>query len=837
MLSIKKLLKELKALSKKDKPLKADINCLPEYEYKINPMRDSVKIATIYGIIGTLWILASDKAAAFFFKSYELYKMIQIYKGWLYIAVTTLVIYVLIYRRLNLLKIAFKKICDNYEELNAAHEELIAMEEELLEQLEEIESNRNSLIESEQRYELAVEGSNDGIWDYDVENDIYFVSSKWKQFLGYDDYSIGSNLNSWLNIIHLDYKEIISQKLWMYINSESSIYKTTYKVICGDGSHKWILSRGKAIRDSKGKAIRIAGSHTDITEQILLQENLIHEKNLSQSIINNATLIIIVINKNEAIIDFNPYAEKLLGYSKSEVMNKNIIDLIIPDEQRYKYRGFFNLQNEDILNSEILKSHESSIVCRDGIHLDVLWNNNLIFDSSGDVIGIVAIGADISERKLLEKKLHSLAYYDPLTKLSNRYMLELKFAEILKQNASTAKFALVYMDIDNFKHINDTLGHESGDMLLKYISTILRSHIKHPDFAARLSGDEFVIIFNNVNDEKHISNRLEGILNHLRKRWVLKNQEFFISFSMGIAVYPDHGIDFTTLLKNADTAMFSVKKNDKDNFNFYVDEMNELNLKHVTLINELRHAIDNNEFTLYYQPQINLKTNKIVGVEALIRWMHPEKGLILPSDFITVAEDSGYIHQIGMWVLKVAAMQQLSWLEKGYPPIIMSINISGRKLGKANLVSNTENLLKDLNINPRHIHYEITETAFMENLNEALDILNKLKEMGITISLDDFGTGYSSLTYLRKLPIDNVKLDRQFIKNVVNEKDSEMIVKSIIGLTHSLNLKVVAEGVETEEQLSFLKKHGCDFCQGYLFSKPVPPEEIEKMLEMQLNGI
>ncbi len=799
---------------------------------KVNYRVEAIKIAAIYGVAGILWILLSDKLLSILVPDHSAYILLQTYKGWFYVIATMIMVYLLICRRMSLLEKAIKKIYEGYEELSAAHEELTTIEEELRQQYCEIEMQRDSLMVSEQRYSLAVEGANDGIWDWDLNKDIYFFSTKWKSFFGYDADELQGSLEVWKSLLHPEDKEMSIKKVNEYLSSKEGIYENTYRLRCKDGSYRWLLSRGKAVWDKNGKPLRISGSHTDITEHMMLQESLRQQKELTENVINNASLIIVILDTGGNIKAFNPYAESVTGYSNSEVLGKNWTDIFILKHKADEIKRII----KKIVNNEAVNSNESQLVCKDGSILDVLWSNSLLYDNNNNITGIVSLGVNITERKVIEKKLNSLAYYDTLTDLPNRAALEEHMEKLidLKQH-NPSNMALVYMDIDNFKHINDTLGHSYGDELLQFIASKLKYLVEYPDFSARLSGDEFVLVFDNIIDKDDVSNRIEALLKHLRRPWVIENQEFFVSFSMGIALFPDHGEDLATLLKNADTAMFTVKENQKDNYFFYTQAMQEKALRYISMVNQLRHAIENEEFVLFYQPLIDLKTGKMVGVEALIRWHHPERGLVSPAEFIPLAEEAGYIHSIGKWVLRTALSQYKSWLNKGYPSLKISINLSGKRLSKANIVNEIKALSDAIGIECSDIQLEITETAFMENINSVFYILKNLRQMGVKIALDDFGTGYSSLTYLKKLPIDIVKMDREFIKAIIDEDEEEVIVKSVIDLTHSLNLEVVGEGIETEEQMSFLKKYGCDVGQGYLFSRPVPPEDIEKMLESQHN--
>lgn len=443
---------------------------------------------------------------------------------------------------------------------------------------------------------------------------------------------------------------------------------------------------------------------------------------------------------------------------------------------------------------------------------------------------VVSIGTNITERKNMEKKLHRLAFYDPLTELPNRRKLEEEVNKRIEKRNKGKNIAIVYVDIDNFKHINDSLGHTSGDELLVYVSRNLHKHVHAPNLVARIGGDEFIIMLDNINNKGQITTIINKLLKHLRRPWVIQNQEFFISYSMGIAISPDDGSDFETLMKKADTAMYQAKEIGKDRFVFYSDDMQEKTIKYIQTTNRLRKAIDNNEFILYYHPFIKMDSNKVIGVEALIRWNGQEKGFIPPMEFIPIAEENGMIEEISKWVFKTAIEQKIKWEGKGLD-LLMSINLSGKNLLQNDIIHYIRNLIQEKKVNASNLQIEITETATMVNLHKAMKTISAIREMGIKIALDDFGTGYSSLNYLKNLPIDVLKMDRDFIKSIMNENEEEIIVPYVIQMGHILNLQIIAEGIETKEQESFLKKHKCDIGQGYLFSKPIPAEDLETFFE------
>jgi diguanylate cyclase (GGDEF)-like protein/PAS domain S-box-containing protein len=667
-----------------------------KYDYDIKPAKEALRITLIYGIVGVLWIIGSDEVLSEVVKDVNTFKTLAMFKGWLYVLITMIIVYSLVFSKLTLFKRALEKIHDNYESMSSANEELVALQEDLKEQFIESEKHRNALITSEQRYELAVEGADCGIWDWDVEMDQWYFSPKCKKYLGFEDHELKNDIKDWIKLLHSDSREKALNRINDYVISGDTAYESTFRMRCKDDSYKWMLSKGKSIRNSNGKVIRVAGSFADITDFVEMNE-----------------------------------------------------------------------------------------------------------------------------------KLNLMAYYDMLTELPNRFLLEANLENLIKEASENKKrFALVYMDVDNFKNINDTMGHLCGDKLLKDVSTILKERIKQPNIIARLGGDEFAIVFVDIEDKKQVASMVKDLIQYLRKPWVIEGQEFFISFSAGIALYPGHGETLSILMKNADMAMYYVKKNMKDDYCFYNSEMEELNLNQVKLVNDLRRAIDNEQFILYYQPIINLYDSQVNGVEALIRWYHPEKGIIPPIDFIPLAEEAGLIYDIEKWVLKTALIQKKQWEEKGYHNIKMSINISGKAVVNGGFIDYIKNLTQEITLNYGEVQFEVTETAFMEDLDLAINNLKQIKKSGIKIALDDFGTGYSSLTYLKKLPIDVVKLDRGFIKTTTNIEE-EPIIHYVIKLINRLELKLVAEGVETIKQLNFLKKNNCDYAQGYLFSRPVESKEVE----------
>lgn len=446
----------------------------------------------------------------------------------------------------------------------------------------------------------------------------------------------------------------------------------------------------------------------------------------------------------------------------------------------------------------------------------------------------VHLQQEITERKSVERELiiHKehlvrLAHYDSLTSLPNRVF----FNEILNKAINHAarnkkSLAVLFIDLDRFKTINDALGHPTGDLVLKEIASRFSTVLRAGDIIARLGGDEFIILLNDIADPKYVSPVAEKLLQVCVQPVKISQHEFFITASIGICVYPNDGLSLEDLQKNADMAMYKAKRAGGGVFQYYTEEMHVAAHEHMQLETALRKAITNNEFVLHYQPLLNLKDGVLIGVEALIRWNSPEFGFVSPAKFIPLAEETGLIMQIGEWVLREACRANRSWQDQGYNPIMVAVNFSARQFRHQDITQLVSDVLKDTGLEAKYLELEITETAVMDNVESAISRLNDIKQMGVEISVDDFGTGYTSISYLKRFPINVLKIDQGFIKGIPNNQNDMSITTAIIALAHSLGIKVIAEGVETTEQLQFLADHDCDIVQGYYLSRPLPEAKV-----------
>jgi len=450
------------------------------------------------------------------------------------------------------------------------------------------------------------------------------------------------------------------------------------------------------------------------------------------------------------------------------------------------------------------------------------------------------------ERKRTEDRIIRMAYYDNLTNLPNRSLFHDRLNKALAHSERyNGICALMFLDLDNFKRINDTLEHRIGDLLLQGIADRLQNFVRSADTVARqgvslmtntvarLGGDEFTILLTDIHSLQDAAKIAQRILGILSQPFNLDGYEVFVTVSIGIAVFPTDGKEINTLIKNADTAMYHAKEHGRNNFQFYKHAMNATAMDRLNMENNLRRAIEKDEFQLHYQPRIDLTTGCIVGTEALIRWQHPEQGLVSPAEFIPLSEETGLIIPMGEWVLKTACNQNKLWQQRG--PICVAINLSGHQFRQDNLIKVIEKVLGDSNLDPILLELEITESVIMSNADNTIALLHKLKDMGLKLSMDDFGTGYSSFNYLKRFPLDNIKIDRSFIKDITNSKRDAAIVKAIIAMAHTLELNVVAEGVETEEQLELLQEFGCNELQGFILSRALPTEHVYEFLEIWDN--
>lgn len=584
------------------------------------------------------------------------------------------------------------------------------MERSLRNSSKDMQGIYDQLRASENRYFLAAQGANDGLWDWDLLKDEAYYSSRWLEILGIvypEGYNPGRDC--WLSRIHPDDRYQVVKELESHLDGKTHHFQNEHRAKHSDGAYRWVLIRGLAVRDDGGKAFRIAGSLTDITA-----------------------------------------------------------------------------------------------------------------------------------RKRTEEKLEHDAVHDALTGLPNRKRLAQCLETSIRRikHDSSKLFAVLFIDIDRFKTINDSMGHQAGDDLLLTITKKLNALVRPNDVVARLGGDEFVILVENINDREQVLQIAERILITLQQPMKILGQKIYTSASVGIAMGSGEYEKPEDLVRDADIAMYRAKTNGKGRFELFEEGMHTGAVSLMKLEIDLRRAYENEEFVLHYQPIVALHTNKIIGFEALVRWNHPTRGMVAPSEFIPVAEDTGLILPIGQWVLRESCRQMNEWQSRydSSESMIISVNLSARQIERKSLIQEIAETLKVTGLSPKCLRLEITESVIMNNPEQAIVSVNQLREMGVRVSIDDFGTGYSSLGYLHKFPVDTLKVDRSFINRIGSEGENAEIVQTIITLAASLNMDVVAEGIETADQLDFLRQINCNYGQGYLYSRPVDNEGICEMLSKLSSG-
>ena len=538
-------------------------------------------------------------------------------------------------------------------------------------------------------------------------------------------------------------------------------------------------------------------------------------------------------NDTNGIITFsNPAHSRMHGYEEEALVGKPIWEMLASEEEREELRQYLEILVREQPPPTPYTTQDRT---KDGRVIDVQIDWDYKHDKDGKVSGFISVISDFTEHKKAEETISKMAYFDQLTGLPNRVLLSDRLNHMLAQGQRYKELAaILFLDIDNFKHINDTVGHDEGDNMLKDVSKRLNKHVRACDTLARHGGDEFIILIQDLKKVENVINIVERIFSEFNEPFILNGQEFFITTSIGISIYPDDGEDKDTLLKNADIAMYRAKEDGKNTYQLFTPAMNERTIDIIKVKGMLHKAIKNEEFLLHYQPQVNIITGDITGIEALVRWQNPERGLVYPDAFISLAEETGHIVSLGEWVLYTACAQNRVWQDKCLKPIKMAVNVSIRQLKKNDFVSTVKRILKYTGLAPEFLEFEVTESIVMENIGSSLEILHELKSMGIKLSIDDFGTGYSSFEYLKQIPIDMLKIGMPVVQNITVNPADAAIAKAIIEVAHIMNLEVIAEGVETIEQLKLLSTLHCDKIQGFLVTKPLPSSEgLEEFLKKE----
>jgi diguanylate cyclase (GGDEF)-like protein/PAS domain S-box-containing protein len=607
------------------------------------------------------------------------------------------------------------------------------------------------------------------------------------------------------------------------IDSKTSKLSFEEPQTIADGNTVWVRTSKVPLYNSKNESVGILGVYDDITEQKLSENALIESRQHLQAIIENEPECVKLVNPRGQLVEMNSAGLAMLeADTLEEAQNQNLISYLLP-EWRTPFLD---------LHKQVMAGHsgvlEFEIKGLKGTHRWLETHAVPMHDSSSKATMLLGITRDVTEYKETQQKIEFMANYDALTGLPNRLKLEEHLEYLLTlSKRSECSFALMFLDIDHFKDINDTLGHSIGDELLMKFGQRIKGILREEDTLARFGGDEFIILFPDTNamQAQQIAQKLLSTVYH---PFLCEHHELTVTTSIGIAMYPLDGLDKDTLYKNADTAMYRAKNDGRNAYSFFTKEMQTSGKRNLELGNALYYALLQNELHLVYQPQISMTTGKVIGVEALLRWTHPKFGNVSPVEFIPIAENNGLILPIGEWVLKSAIKQMKEWIDKGMSPMIMAVNLSAVQFRNANLPELIEQILHSAGLPPEYLEIELTEGVTMNNPQMAINIMNNLHKIGIKMSIDDFGTGYSSLSYLKKFKVYKLKIDQSFVRDITTDSEDRAIVAAIINMAHSLGLQTIAEGVETIEQLDYLREQGCDEMQGYYYSKPLLAGEFEE---------
>ena len=601
-----------------------------------------------------------------------------------------------------------------------------------------------------------------------------------------------------------------------------------YRIVHKDGDIRWVWERGTAVLDEQGRVIAVEGLIQDITERRNAVQALREAERRYRGLFDNAIEGIFRTTAEGHYLDANPALANIYGFGSPQDLMTSLRDigrqLYVDPQRREEFMRIVRARGS-------VSGFESQVYRKNG---DIIWiseNARALFDTDGRCIGYEGTVEDVTDRKLYQARIEQQANYDTLTGLANRSLLQDRLEQALITAGSyNSRLAVVFVDLDRFKFINDSLGHHIGDRLLKTMADRLESCVRDCDTVARLGGDEFVVLVTGQAAPDQVRAVVERMLAVVSQPWIIEQGEFNVSCSVGVALFPNDGTDAQTLLKHADSAMYRAKESGRNNFQFFTRELNTLMTERLEMESRLRRALERDQFLLHYQPRVDLGNGRIIGAEALLRWKLPEHGIIAPGRFIALAEETGLIVPIGKWVLKQACAQNKAWQDAGLEPIVVSVNVSARQFRQDNLVRTVAEVLEETGLDAKYLELELTESMVMHDAAQLVAMLGELKRLGVQISVDDFGTGYSSLSYLKRFPVDRLKVDRSFVEHLGTDADDATIVRAIITLGHNLGLKVVAEGVEQDDQVSFLRLNQCDEAQGFIFCRPIESGALAQRL-------
>lgn len=679
--------------------------------------------------------------------------------------------------------------------------------------VKEFDKNADEFNKNQEKLKNIFDTLDVAIWSHDLKTDKLLITPGIEKLYGHKLENFYENKNLWKEVIYPEDLYVLEDRGKKLAAGET--VTSQYRIIRPDGEVRWIQDRGIPSFDQKGDFVDFTSVLFDITDRK-------ESEGLYQSLVEMSPDIIAVVYDGK-IEYINEAGCKLIGAESLEQVIGKSAENFVPTSQvtdliRSKVFTSSKLENERHI-------FEFQVKRTDGESIDVeMAARSILYEGR---FAVQVVGRDITQRKITEQTIKFMAFYDTLTGLPNRNQFKKHLNEVLNTQVKKTH-AVLFLDLDRFKIINDTKGHSVGDLILQKVAGQLEKAVQNEGLVSRQGGDEFIIVLEDI-DKENASQVAKRILNEFSHPIQVNNEEFFVTPSIGISIYPTDGSDEETLIKNADTAMYQAKELGKNNYQYYTNNLDGISTWKMKVENWLRRAMEQNQMTLHYQPQIDLVTGEIVGVEALIRWNHPEYGYIAPSEFIPLAEETGLIVPLGKWILREACERRKAWKDAGFDDFPIAVNVSVRQFQDEQFIQFISNMLKEVGLEANYLELEITE-SLMQNLENSTILLNQLKSLGVLLSIDDFGTGYSSLSYLKHLPIDKIKIDKSFVDDIIYHSNQGMMVKTIIDMGVNLKFTVIAEGIETEEQVKFLTRNACQVGQGYYYSKPLSAKKLEEFL-------
>ena len=657
---------------------------------------------------------------------------------------------------------------------------------------------------------------------------VEYVSANIKKVLGYDPADLLEGRIAYIDIIHPDDVERVSGQVLLYSRSKKNNFCQEYRVVGADGTVHWVFDQTSTLRDSNGKITYYHGYVLDISKQKYTERQLL----LLDKIFANTLEGIAITDSDGRIQKMNPAGLSITGYEQSDLVGKymSILKSDIHPAEFHEER-WESLKKTGSWNGDIWSRRKNGEICPLQMHMTSLGSKK------ERLYSVIYSFHDMTEVKSQAKEIQFQTYHDALTGLPNRtlFLDRLKVA-LRHAKEQGSKLAIIVVDIDDFRLLNDSLGHKTGDLLLQKAALRIKECVRENDTVARQGSDDFIVLLENLTDIEIAAETAQRIAENFRIPFIIDKQEYFFTISAGVAEAPEDGETANALLSNADLAMYRAKKEGKNAYCIFTKELNEQMKRRFDLSTRLRNALENEEFVVYYQPKMDIKERRMVGVEALVRW-EPEPGNVIPPfEFIPLAEATGLIVPLGKYILRTSCLQAVEWKSQGHS-LNMAVNLSPRQFAQEDFLESVTDALQESGLPASMLELEITETLMMENEDLAISQLWELKKMGIKISIDDFGTGYSSLAYLKQLPIDILKIDRSFVKNLPDDQDDVVLTSTIINMAKNLGLNIVAEGVETIEQLQYMCEHGCELIQGYYFSPPVSASHLEGLLNTPIDEL